>query len=251
MMLGKLIEKVRTGYAIHQLNKLPGIQYGRDAISNYWTHCKPVIQDFSPKFIEEQAEKMMGQVIQVATSPDPRMANREKLSECVIEYARFQVLVMEPPPADDPTGIRGKPGVTGELKARLLELAQKDKTLREFMHGFDKAKDWDDVWNPVLMRYRIVYAWTHVHHMLRLAYDDWNQTPGKDWFKPYIEAMCAFQEYSYRETLGMPQVLGKTVSRLDANLEALMFSSFMNRVLDGVQYPDLAWNESMEKFQKG
>jgi hypothetical protein len=43
------------------------------------------------------------------------MANREMLVSTVVEMAHFQVLVMEPPPIEDPTGLRGQLGITGVL----------------------------------------------------------------------------------------------------------------------------------------
>ena len=91
-MLGKLINKIKTGVAVHQLNQLPAIQYGRQAIEDYWTGNREITKDFSAQMVTAQAEKMMNELIGIATSPDPRMANREKLTSCVIEYAQFQVL---------------------------------------------------------------------------------------------------------------------------------------------------------------
>lgn len=165
-MLGKLFERIRTSIAIHRLNEMPAIQYGRRAIDTYWTGNREITKDSSEQMVKRQAEKMMEEVIKVANAPDPRMANRENLTNWILECAQFQVLVIDPPPAEGPTGLRGQPGITGELKARLFELAQKDKTLREFMHAFDTPKDWDDVWDPVLMRYRMAFAWTHVFQSL-------------------------------------------------------------------------------------
>lgn len=248
-MLGKLIEKVRTSITVHRLNEMPAIQYGRQAINTYWTGNREITKDFSENMVKSQAEKMMEEVVKVATSSDPRMANREKLTSCVIEYAQFQVLVIDPPPVEDPTGFRGLPGITGELKARLFELVEKDKGLQEFMHSFDTPKDWDDVWNPVLLRYRMVYAWTHVFHLLRLAFDDVNHAQGKDWFKPYLAAMCAWQEHQFRKLLGMPPSLDD--SGMGADFRALMMSAFMNCVMDGVRYPDLEWREKLQKVERG
>ncbi len=248
-MFSKLIEKVRTNIAVRRLKELPAIQYGRQAIDTYWIGNREITKDFSEQMIKSQAGKMMEEVIKVATSLDPRMANREKLTNCVIEYAQFQVLVIDPPPAEDSTGLRGQPGITGELKAHLFELAQKDKSLRDFMHAFYTPKDWDDVWNPVLLRYRMAYAWTHVFHVLRSAFDDVNHADGKDWFKPYLAAMCAWQEHQYRNSLGMPPSLDD--SRMGADLRALMMSVFMNCVMDGVRYPDLEWRDRIQKVERG
>ena len=247
-MLGKLFERIRTSIATHRLNEMPAVQYGRDAIDKYWTRNRGVIEDFSEQWVKSQAEKMMEEVIKVATAPDPRMANRETLTNCIIEYAQFQVLVIDPPPAEDPTGLRGQPGITGELKAHLLQLAQKDKTLQEFMHAFDTPKDWDDVWDPVLLRYRMAFGWTHVFHTLRLAFDDVNHAEGKDWFKPYVAAMCAWRENEYRRSLGIPPSLDD--SEVGADLRAMMMSGFMNCVMEGARYPDLEWKERMQMAER-
>ena len=189
----KLIERFVAGPAVHQISdemKTP-LDIGRTAIETCWTGHHEVIKDFSDQFIKRVAEEMIDEVAKVVTSPDPRMANRERLTSCVMELAQFQVLVIDPPPTEDPTGLRGQPGITGELKAHLLELAQKDKGLREFMYAFPTPKSVDDVWNPVLGQYRINYAWTTVYHTLRFAFDDVNHAEGKDWFRPFVAAECA------------------------------------------------------------
>lgn len=247
-MLATLIEKVRTAIAIRRLNSFPIVQDGRLAIDSCWTNHRDLVKDFSLPFVHEQATKMMDSVIAIAVSPDPRMANRQRLTECVLELAQFQVLVMEPPPVPDPTGLRDQPGITGELRAHLVELAHKDRGLKEFMHSFEAAETWDDVWNPVLMRYRLLHAWTHVYNNLRSALNDVNPTKEKDWFRPFLAAMCAWQEHDFRKTLGMPPAL-PTKGKLDADLHSMMMSSFMNRVLSGVRFPDLEWRHSMAEFE--
>jgi hypothetical protein len=156
---------------------------------------------------------------------------------------------MAPPPAPDTTGLRGKPGITGELKAHLLELTQRDEELKEFMHDFDTPTGWDDVWNAVLMRYRLLHASTHVFHTLRVAFDGANQAEGKDWFPPYVAAMCAWQEHEYRRCLGMPPALGSSGN--SADIEALKMSAFMNCVMSGARYPDLDWRKLDGTTERG
>ena len=242
-MFGWLIDKIKTSIAIHRLHRLPAIQCGRRAIEDYWTTNQEVTKDFSKELVKRQAAAMMTEVIRIALSPDPRMANRERLSLCVIEYAQFQVLVLGPSPEPDPTGLRGQPGITGELKGRLLDLARADTRLKEFLHPLPTLENWDDVWNPVFLRYRLCWAWTHVFADLRRAFQDVNPAEDKDWFNPYVAAMCAWEEHQYRESLGMPPVLDDT--DLSAGWTALKMSFFMNLVMDGVQYPDLEWRNGM------
>lgn len=247
-LLWKLAERFVTGQAVPQISDemKAALDIGRTAIENCWTGNHEVLKDFSDQFVKHHAEMMREEVAKVVTSPDPRMLNRERLTSCVIELAQFQVLVIDLPPAEDPTGLRGQPGITGELKAHLLELAQKDKGLREFMHAFPTPKNVGGVWNPVLGRYRVVHAWTSVHHMLRFAFDDVNHTEGKDWFKPFVAAMCAWQEYIYRESLGMPPAFEGP--KAEAWKKAAKMSYFSDFVLEGGRFPDLEWCERSEEM---
>lgn len=246
-MIGKLLNRVTTAIAVHRLEKMPLVQAGRAAIDKFWISNAEVTKDFSADFVQNQSKRLMEEIIDVATSPDPRMANQEKLAAAVIEYARFQVLVIAPPPEVDPTGFRGQYGVTGQLKAHLLDIAQKEKGLREFMHSFETPKSWDDVWDPVLMRYRVVFAWVHVFHTLRFALDDVNHAEGKDWFKPFAAVMCGWWEHQYRTASGLPVTLAATP--LKADMRSLMLGTFPDCVLEGVRYPDLEWNDRVRKVE--
>jgi hypothetical protein len=247
-LLWKLIERFVAGPAVPQISDemKTTLDVGRTAIETYWSGNHEVIKVFSDQFVKRITEKMREEVIKVATSPDPRMANRERLTSCVIELAQFQVLIVNPPPVEDPTGLRGQPGITGELMAHLLELVEKDKRLREFMHAFPTPKNAEDAWNTIWGQYRIVGAWTYIHQMLRFAFDDANHAEGKDWFKPFVAAECAWQEYQYRELLGMPPVLegGET----EAWKNALKMSFFSQCVLEGARFPDLEWRERSEQM---
>ncbi len=242
-LIEKVAEKVVPGPAVPQVNnEMKAIlDIGRTAIETCWTGNHEVTKVFSDQLVKHHTEKMMEEVAKVATSSDPRMANRERLVSCVIELAQFQVLIIDPLPAEDPTGLRGQPGITGELKAHLQVLVEKDKGLREFMHAFSTPNNADDVWSPVMGRYRIAFAWTHVHQMLRFAFDDVNHAEGKDWFKPFVAAECAWQEYQYRELLGMPSAL--EVGETEAWKNALKMSFFSQCVLEGARFPDLKWRE--------
>lgn len=250
-LLWKLAERFVTGRAGPQISDemKAALDIGRTAIETCWTGNHEVIKDFSGQFVKRVAEEMMEEVAKVVTSPDPRMANRERLTSCVIELVQFQVLVIAPPPAEDPTGLRGQPGITGELKAHLLELAQKDKGLRDFMHAFPTPKNVGGVWDPVLGQYRINSAWTNVYQTLRFAFDDVNHAEGKDWFRPFVTAMCAWQEHEYRELLGMPPAFEGPET--EVSKEALKMSFFEKFVLEGARFPDLEWRERSEKMVEG
>ncbi|MGA7411057.1 MAG: hypothetical protein WBW33_11265 [Bryobacteraceae bacterium] len=162
-------------------------------------------QRFPPAFVKNAAEEMMEAVLKVAVSPDPRMANRERLTNYVLRKAQWQVLLIDPYPADDPTGLRGQPGITGGLKVKLLEVAQKDKDLKECLYGLGADPlNLDDVEETVFFRYRLDHAWANIFDRLRDVYNDTNPATSKDWVRPYFTAMCGWEEIQFRETLRMP-----------------------------------------------
>jgi hypothetical protein len=175
------------------------------------------------------------------------MANREQLAAQVFEYAKLQALVLNPEPSPDPTGLRGQPGITGELRAHALELVKKDKDLQEFMHGIDEPKGLDDVLSIFDARYRVIFAWAHVFHLLRVAFDDTNPAAGKDWFKPFVAVMCAWHEHHLRRTLGLPHSLPGSDS--DADIASLALSGFLECVTSEARYPDLEWRQRLQKVE--
>lgn len=240
-MLAKIINKIRASIAQRELSKLPAFQVGREAIQFYWTGDSETTAGFSSDFVRREAEKMADEVIRIATSPDPRMANRERLAAQVTEYAAFLVLILDPA-VPDPNKLRGRPGITGELSAHLLDLMDKDEGLREFMHGIDRPSSAEDASAIVHARFRVVHAWTHLFQMLRTAFDDLNHAEGKDWFRPFVAAMCAWRENIYRSNSGMPPSLPLLVT--------LCLSGWAECVTANVRYPDLEWHDRWKRTEK-
>jgi hypothetical protein len=245
-MLRKLLDAVKGSVGGSQSK---GILIGRQGVAQYWTGNHEVTKDFTKEMIKDTAAQMMEEVAKVDNSADPRMANRKIFAKCVLNYAQFQVLIIDAPPAQDATGLRGKPGITGELKPHLMELADKDKSLREYLHGLPLAVPLvrNEVWDAVLFRFRVMYAWAHVFHLLRAAYGDYNAAPGKDWFQPFVIAMCANQEHQYRQCLGLPPALVE--ADFDADAQALIMSGFYNCVMSGARYPDLEWQDRLQRIE--
>ncbi|MFC0389155.1 hypothetical protein [Muricoccus vinaceus] len=241
MVLGWIAEKVSTAVKVRQVSKDPLVILGRHVIDATWS--KADLQSFSPVTIETHRNGMMGRVLQMAAAPDRRMANREALVEAVLGMARFQVLVLPPPPEEDPSGLRGQPGITGQLKARVAEIAPLDKELRELFHAVGSFEELapTDIWDGILLRYRIMWAWADLHHSLRQALDDTNPAAGRDWYRPFVAAQCAVEEERFRMMLGMPSAFGGS----DHDITSLAYGTFYLRVLDGSRYPDLAWDESV------
>lgn len=235
--------------AVRDLNKLPVVQIARVAISDSWSDNKSMTQDFSKEFIDAQAALMMQKVIEIASGDDPLLMNRKFLAECVLEYAQFAVLVLEPPPAEDITGFRGMPGITGELKQNYMALASKDEGLREALCALPHGDDPDEVWDFVVFRNRQLWAWSAVFQAVRFAYNDHAPKGEEDWYRPFVAAMFAWQEDTYRKAIDLPPVLEEAGEGV--RLRALWYSTFMNRVTNGDGNPLEEWRKDLAKYESG
>lgn len=241
-MLGGLKKWFKQGMAYRNIDKLPAAATAAHVLRTKWLDFPEMTKDFSPEFVQSEATKILQEVMRILASDNPRMENRQALAGLVVQYARLQVLVMDPEPIEDPTGFRGQPGVTGEMKARIPELASLEPWLHEFMHGFE-VHSVGDQWNIVLLRYRQAWIWAEVLNAVRFDLDDYNRAVAKDWYQPFIAAMSAAYEHDCRKALGLQPALDNSDGMAD--LRAVMMSTFLNRVLEGHTYPDLVWNDSM------
>lgn len=192
----------------------------------------------------------MESVVEIATSPNPRMANRERLINCVLEAARFNVLTFDPPPGEDMTGIRGQVGISGELEAHITQIAKMDKNIRTFLHSFEeKFTEASDIVEYVAFRGLLCTIWANLYHGLRYVFDDCNKQ-GKDWYRPFVVAVYGWQEAEYRGLLGMPSSI-RGHDDTDKKWKALYLSLFVDSVDSGVQFPDLDWSDKLIKIEKG
>lgn len=184
------------------------------------------------------SRSLLESLAMIEDAQDQVAACRELLCNAVISYANYQVIVMAPPPEEDPTGLRDQPGITGELKERRVELAEKNESLKEELYGAVSEVTENTVWDWCLLNYWRWWWWMHTFNAVRVHLKDYNEA-NEDWFQPFIHSQCAFAEDVYRRDLGMPSALNP--ERI--GITGVMFSTFMNFVTDGSRYPDLAWRE--------
>ena len=154
-MFGKFIEASKAKRAVKEIEKHP--IYGL-----VLAYLRGVLNDESQglgKYWSEQGKrdllaKTLAIIQQDLSQPNPVQAVRMRILSLMLDAAKFQVLVVPPAPEPDATGVRSYEGVTGELKARIPELAKVDEELEAFCYGLDhKPQTSNDMWDAVLMRY--------------------------------------------------------------------------------------------------
>ncbi len=84
-----------------------------------------------------------------------------------------------------------------------------------------------------------------VFEAIRDALNDIHPNTEKDWYEPFVHAMCASEEHDFREAIGMPDVIEKDGSM--GNFGALKYSTYWNIVMSGAKYPNLEWEEAWKQ----
>jgi len=195
----------------------------------------------SPEYKKEIIETIFKDYNEILNSENPILANREKLVGYVLLLAKYQVLILPPESEseDDPTELRGKPGITGELKAHLNEVAKKDKEIKKYLQSLEDPTE-NDIYDFCLMQYFKWHFFSGFFNTIRFKVNDYN--PENDWYRPLVAAMCVWEEHIFRKDIGLPDVMDPD--------DALQYSFYMNIVLNGVQDPNLKWEESYKEFKK-
>ena len=134
--------------------------------------------------------------------------------------------------------MRGRPGISGELKAHLKEIAEKDKEIRELAWSLDNP---EQLYNACLLRYWTAAFLANGFNRTRIALGDHHPSREKDWFRPFLAAMCAWEEYGYREAIGLPDILATQTGY--GIVAGLRYQSFLSIVMSGAQYPNFEWEE--------
>jgi hypothetical protein len=244
-LIRNLIKKWGNRKAVNVQANHPENPLARESIQKVWINNE-ISNDFSKEFIDDIASQMMKEVMEILSSPNPFLLNRIRLAASVVDLAEYQVLVMEPAPSPDLTGLRDSE-VTGELKARLDKLSTLKNHLRIWTgNDASKVSGYEDLFSLVLDRYKVCWAWSELFHSLSLALEV-NHQDQPDWYKPFIHSMCASKEHHFRLDLKMPSVLDSDSAR--ASLIASEHSLFFNLVRHGLEDPLEAWKAIVDHIE--
>jgi hypothetical protein len=223
----------------------PALRYMREVLNDrtqgvgkYWS------EEGKPGLIAD----VLADIDTALSNPEGReLAVRMRTIEHILGCADFQVLVIEPAPADDPTGLRAVEGITGALKAHLPAIVEQDDSLRAYVESFrnrsddaEQAGEQTPLWDIVLMRYFVLHFYMSTFNCVRVQLGDYNRDRKRDWFKPALTSSCIFAEANYRKRLGLSSALPQA----DADMRLLMHSTWANRAQEGHADLRSAWSES-------
>lgn len=207
-----------------------GAAFAAELIEGYWTRNKAVNEQHSSGAIKSIARKLTEDCSAVLASPDPKLANRRELVESVTQCAMMQVLLIPAAPAPDQTGLRGKLGISGDLKTRILDIAKVDPYFKDFPHKQDAEKALGEIQNA----YRRAWARMNIFEAFRHEFNDLTPDLSDDWLKPLFASQCAYAEFHYRQQLGMD---------CDA-ASGSAYEAYKDAVLTGAESPNQVWGQA-------
>ena len=223
------------------------IEFAISIVKMYWTNNESATEGMPGKKLDEalifkREANLINDCIKIIDSENPLMENRKYLSNSVLSCAELQVLVLTH--ETDTSNLMSLSGVSGLLKPHILKIISKNKKLREYFHSAHEEVDYEYAWSNILYQYRFSASDMNIFCALRVLFNDTNTAKDKDWFKPFFAAMCIYSEANYREEIGLQNILGEK----STNITSLCYSTFLNLVLNGERYPDLAWRDAYPKL---
>jgi hypothetical protein len=219
------------------------------SIDTYWTSNFQATKDFRVEFVRDVAGDFREKVFQLLQSSDPLMETRKALAATTISLAQLQVFVLDKATYPDDSMLANL-CISGELKPRLFEIWNADPELRQSVEPVEQSakKNWDDVWNPVLFKYRVTWARANIVNGIRLLLNDGPTSGKEDWFPALLTSQCICWEEDFREKIDMPSLLDE--DRFNARLMRVAISTLLNRVLEGHEDPVAEWGSPHFCFQK-
>ena len=245
-LFDKIVGGIASRRAYREIASSPLLLAATLASNKTW-NALPLKDYFDEESRNITSRAMLDAVYEIIHSQDQMAAVRAKLTSVVLGQASYLVLILPPMPEPDASGMRGHPGVTGELRAHLLEAAPTHDNIKGILHGATWPATFENVFNAVSMLYWREFWWCAVMNALRVELGDYNKVNGRDWYKPFLYTQCVMAEDSYRREIGMPSAFPGPYDPLSA----VCYSTFRNGVLSGAKYPDLAWRENYRKLIEG
>lgn len=183
------------------------------------------------------ARELFLEINRICNSTDANAVCRESLAATMLKFAQYQVLLIPPEPEEDPTGLRAQPGISGDLKRHVVELATRAENLRTDLFGISSVADFDEIWGRIQVLYWKSFWRLETVNATRIELGD--HVAAGDWYKPFMHASCVSAEHVYRHNLELPPALEESI----AKPVSTAYSIYTDIVVSGAADPDGEWRD--------
>lgn len=196
------------------------------------------LRDFISKDTQEAlSRRLYLDINEICNALDPVAACREKLATAMMKFAAYQVLVIPPEPEEDQSGLRGQPGITGELQEHVIRIVETNHELRSDLSGPSSSISHEQVWKFVQRSYWHSHWFLETINGARIELGDFAEE--NDWYLPFKHAACVTYEGTYRREIDLPCAFDDESSRM----AIMAYPIFTDIVLAGDKFPDREWRE--------
>ena len=193
----------------------------------------PVARYMDSRRQNELARGLYLELHKVFTAGDRKTACRDKLVAEMLQFAPLRLLTIPRPPAKDASGLRGLPGVSGELGEHVGAIVGHDAELRRHLGTPVSSVDDDALWASFWQSYWFLESFNAARIILG------DVVAEGDWYRAFMHAVCVTQEHRYRCLLGLPPMFAEE----HAQSIVSAYSIYTDVVVSGASDPDGEWRE--------
>lgn len=212
---------------------------------------EPFFSKISAEEREELRSGFLASVRNALATENPVATVRNRFGNLICMVANFNVIIA--------TGeYLMFEGISGELRSRVSEIAEKDEALKEYFNGLTIPPNTptemiQELTNCVYVRNLQMTTYGAV----RIALGDYDEDRTKDWARPFIISQQIFMEWNYRKSLGMPSNIPGDDKDAPFDYErpfepsfykALMHSRWPEIISAGHKHPRLIWEQEWESM---
>lgn len=197
----------------------------------------PLRKILSRKVQNAMSREVFLEINSICNAADPFLTCRERLAGHMMKFAAFQVLMIPEEPEDDVSGLRGQPGVTGELGKLTQQIVETNFELRSEFGDPSKPVTEETARSFVERRYWQQYWFLETVNAVRVELKDFPEQG--DWYLPFKHAACATMEAIYRRELDLPSAFEQDV----ASAANIAYPLFTDIVIAGDENPDEEWRD--------
>jgi hypothetical protein len=224
-----MLNFIKERVALWKFQRTPLAQAIRHHTQTYF-HGDTVLKSFKQENKEKLVADFCQRISLIYQTNDPALACREALAEYTLLFAQLQVHCLK-------EGEKAKhffsenPYISGQLWRHIRASSDHHEELARYKWENPDLAD-EELVGIANTRCALYLYYANGMNIVRMDLGD--RSEGKDWFRPFVEAMLVNEEHQLREKLGLPALV-------PGNLGSLTYAVFLNYVINGEQHPFFSW----------